>query len=145
MLLVRGSQQALKGMSDSDLLVYLVGSHHGYGRPLWKVELKDDLPPSTSIEMGPIATALGEVYMWSVEARPGAKNEQGQPYSAIDLRTIQEWIIKPQLRNVPGVIEINSIGGYEKQYDVTPRPEALMHGILTLHEKVKKEKIKDWA
>ena len=88
--------------------------------------IKDDLPPSTSIEMGPIATALGEVYMWSVEARPGAKNEQGQPYSAIDLRTIQEWIIKPQLRNVPGVIEINSIGGYEKQYDVTPRPEALI-------------------
>src|SRR5438477_2742734 len=88
--------------------------------------IKDQLPPGTTIEMGPISTALGEIYMWSVEAQPGAKNEQGQAYSSTDLRTIQEWIIKPQLRNVPGVIEINSIGGYEKQYDVTPRPEALI-------------------
>jgi cobalt-zinc-cadmium resistance protein CzcA len=89
-------------------------------------KIKDELPPGVMIEMGPISTALGEIYMWAVEAQPGAKNEQGQPYSSTDLRTIQEWIIKPQLRNVPGVIEINSIGGYEKQYDVTPRPERLV-------------------
>jgi cobalt-zinc-cadmium resistance protein CzcA len=88
--------------------------------------IKDELPAGTTIEMGPISTALGEIYMWSVEAEPGAKNEQGRPYTSTDLRTIQEWIIKPQLRNVPGVIEINSIGGYEKQYDVTPRPEQLV-------------------
>jgi cobalt-zinc-cadmium resistance protein CzcA len=88
--------------------------------------IKDQLPPGATTEMGPISTALGEVYMWSVEAEPGAKNEQGQPYSSTDLRTIQEWIIKPQLRNVAGVIEINSIGGYEKQYDVTPQPERLI-------------------
>ncbi len=89
-------------------------------------QIKDELPPGTTIEMGPISTALGEIYMWSVEAQPGAKNEQGQPYSATDLRTIQEWIVKPQLRNVPGVIEINSIGGYEKQYAVTPQPQRLI-------------------
>ncbi len=89
-------------------------------------QVKGELPPGATIEMGPISTALGEIYMWSVEAQPGAKNEQGQPYTSTDLRTIQEWIIKPQLRNVPGVIEINSIGGYEKQYDVTPRPERLV-------------------
>jgi cobalt-zinc-cadmium resistance protein CzcA len=89
-------------------------------------QVKDELPPGTSVEMGPISTALGEIYMWAVEAEAGAKNEQGQPYTSTDLRTIQEWIIKPQLRNVPGVIEINSIGGYEKQYDVTPRPERLI-------------------
>ncbi|HYY12905.1 MAG TPA: CusA/CzcA family heavy metal efflux RND transporter [Chthoniobacterales bacterium] len=88
--------------------------------------IKDQLPPGATTEMGPISTALGEVYMWSVEAEPGAQNEQGQPYSSTDLRTIQEWIIKPQLRNVPGIIEINSIGGYEKQYDVTPRPDRLI-------------------
>ena len=89
-------------------------------------KIKDELPPGVMIEMGPITTALGEIYMWSVEAQEGAKNEQGQPYSSTELRTIQEWIIKPQLRNVPGVIEVNSIGGYEKQYDVTPRPEQLV-------------------
>jgi len=89
-------------------------------------QIKDQLPPGVTVEMGPISTALGEIYMWSVEAKEGAKNEQGQPYSSTDLRTIQEWIIKPQMRNVPGVIEINSIGGYEKQYDVTPRPERLV-------------------
>jgi heavy metal efflux system protein len=88
--------------------------------------IKDQLPAGATSEMGPITTALGEIYMWSVEAEPGAKNEQGQAYTSTDLRTIQEWIIKPQIRNVPGVIEINSIGGYEKQYDVTPRPEALI-------------------
>src|SRR5437762_8712614 len=88
--------------------------------------IKEELPAGTRTEMGPISTALGEIYMWSVEAEPDAKNEQGRPYSSTDLRTIQDWIVKPQLRNVPGVIEINSIGGYEKQYAVTPRPEALI-------------------
>jgi len=93
-------------------------------------KIKDELPPGVTIEMGPISTALGEVYMWSVEAKEGAKNEHGEPYTSTDLRTIEEWIIKPQVRNVPGVIEINSIGGYEKQYDVTPRPEQLVsHGL----------------
>jgi cobalt-zinc-cadmium resistance protein CzcA len=89
-------------------------------------KIKDELPPGVTVDMGPISTALGEIYMWAVEAQPGAKNEQGQPYNSTDLRTIQDWIIKPQLRNVPGVIEVNSIGGYEKQYDVTPRPERLV-------------------
>src|SRR5438105_3727885 len=89
-------------------------------------QVKDQLPPGVTVEMGPISTALGEIYMWSVEAKEDAKNEQGQPYTSTDLRTIQEWIIKPQLRNVPGVVEVNSIGGYEKQYDVTPHPERLV-------------------
>ena len=89
-------------------------------------QIKDELPPGVTIQMGPISTALGEIYMWSVEAKEGAKNEHGQPYTSTDLRTIQEWIIKPQLRNVPGVVEVNSIGGYEKQYDVTPRPDRLV-------------------
>jgi heavy metal efflux system protein len=93
-------------------------------------KVKDELPAGVTIEMGPISTALGEIYMWSVEAKEGATNEQGQPYNSTDLRTIQEWIIKPQLRNIQGVIEVNSIGGYEKQYDVTPRPDLLVsHGL----------------
>src|SRR5438094_667149 len=57
-------------------------------------QIKDELPPGVTIQMGPISTALGEVYMWSVEAKEGAKNEQGQPYTSTDLRTIQEWIGK---------------------------------------------------
>src|SRR5436190_8125929 len=89
-------------------------------------QIKDELPPGVTVEQGPITTALGEIYMWTVEADPKARDEKGQPYSVTDLRTIQDWIIKPQLRNVPGVVEVNSIGGYEKQYDVTPHPERLV-------------------
>ena len=89
-------------------------------------QIKDELPPGVTVEQGPITTALGEIYMWTVEADPKARDEKGQPYSVTELRTIQDWIIKPQLRNVPGVVEVNSIGGYEKQYDVTPRPERLV-------------------
>jgi cobalt-zinc-cadmium resistance protein CzcA len=75
--------------------------------------------------MGPISTGLGEIYLWTVEAETGAKKPDGTPYTPTDLREIQDWIIKPQLRNVPGVTEINSIGGYAKEYQVAPDPEKL--------------------
>jgi cobalt-zinc-cadmium resistance protein CzcA len=74
--------------------------------------------------MGPIATGLGEIYMWAVEAT-GPKPD-GSPYIEMELREIQDWIIRPQLRTVPGVTEVNSIGGYEKQFHVTPTPARLM-------------------
>ncbi|MDM0047021.1 CusA/CzcA family heavy metal efflux RND transporter [Variovorax dokdonensis] len=74
---------------------------------------------------GPISTGLGEIYLWTVEAKEGAKKADGSPYTATDLREIQDWIIKPQLRNVPGVTEINTIGGYAKQYQIAPLPEKL--------------------
>jgi cobalt-zinc-cadmium resistance protein CzcA len=80
--------------------------------------------------MGPIATGLGEIYLWTVEATEGAKKPDGTPYTPTDLREIQDWVIKPQLRNVPGVTEINSIGGFEKQYVVAPNLERLgAHGL----------------
>ena len=60
------------------------------------------------------------------------KKADGSVYTPTDLREIQDWIIKPQLRNVPGVTEINSIGGYAKEYQVAPRPEKLMAHGLTL-------------
>ena len=72
--------------------------------------------------MGPIATGLGEIFMWTMEAEPGARKPDGTPYTATDLRTLQDWIIRPQLRTVPGVTEVNSIGGYVKQFHVTPDP-----------------------
>jgi len=88
-------------------------------------EARGALPPGLAEpQMGPISTGLGEIYMWSVEA-DGPKPD-GSEYSQQDLRTIQDWVIRPQLRTVPGVTEVNSIGGYEEQYHVTPDPAKLM-------------------
>ena len=89
-------------------------------------QVKDQLPPGIETAMGPISTGLGEIFMFAVEARPDAKNAEGKPYSTTDLSTIQDWIIKPQLRTVPGVVEVNSIGGYERQFHVLPDPARLM-------------------
>ncbi|MDB5815705.1 MAG: czcA3, partial [Rhodocyclales bacterium] len=86
---------------------------------------KSGLPPGADPAMGPIATGLGEIYYWTVEAKDGAKKADGTPYTPSDLREIQDWIIKPQLRSVSGVTEINSIGGYAKEYQVAPSPEKL--------------------
>lgn len=89
-------------------------------------QAKDQLPPGTETAMGPVSTGLGEIYMFAVEAKPGAKNANGERYSATDLRTIQDWTIKPQLRTVPGIVEVNTIGGFEKQFHVWPDPQRLM-------------------
>lgn len=95
-------------------------------------EAKDKLPSGITPTMSPISTGLGEIYLWTVEAKEGAKKPDGSAYTATDLREIQDWIIKPQLRNVPGVTEINSIGGFTKQYQVAPIPEKLASYGLTL-------------
>ena len=97
-------------------------------------EAKGNLPPGVEPMMGPIATGLGEIFMWTVEAKEGAKKSDGQSYSLADLRTIQDWVIKPQLRNVPGVTEVNSIGGHERQFHVTPYPERLIAYSLTFQD-----------
>ncbi len=97
-------------------------------------QVKDQLPIGTETAMGPISTGLGEIYMFVVEARPGARKPSGEAYSPTDLRTIQDWIIKPQLRNVPGVVEVNSIGGYERQFHVLPHPARLMAYRLTFRD-----------
>lgn len=89
-------------------------------------QVKDQLPSGIETSMGPISTGLGEIYMYAVEAKPGARNSRGEPYSSTELRTIQDWIVKPQLRTVPGVVEVNSIGGFEKQFHVLPNPARLL-------------------
>jgi len=89
-------------------------------------DVKGRLPPGIEPTMGPIATGLGEIFLWTVEAEPGATTAEGLPYSGMDLRTIQDWIVRPQLRTVRGVADVNSIGGYTKQFHVTPYPERLM-------------------
>lgn len=97
-------------------------------------EVKSKLPPGLEPSMGPIATGLGEIFMFTVTAEPSARNEEGHAYTPTDLRTIQDWIIKPQLRNIPGVIEVNSIGGYAKQFHVTPDPNKLVTFDVTLRQ-----------
>ncbi|MBI3730394.1 MAG: CusA/CzcA family heavy metal efflux RND transporter [Burkholderiales bacterium] len=93
-------------------------------------EAKGKLPAGVEPSMGPISTGLGEIVMWTVESKSGALKPDGQPYTATDLREIQDWIVKPQLRNVPGVTEINTIGGYAKEFQVAPSPEKLVaHGL----------------
>jgi len=94
--------------------------------------IRSQLPPGLEPAMGPIATGLGEIFMYTVEAVPGSLQPDGTAYDAMALREIQDWIIKPQLALVPGVTEVNSIGGFEKQYHVTPDPAALLRWQLSM-------------
>jgi heavy metal efflux system protein len=113
-------------------------------------QAKANLPPDVEPQMGPVSTGLGEIFMYSVEyANPGGKGapvRDGQPgwqsdgsYLTIEgerltdekaqliyLRAVQDWILRPQLRTVPGVADIDSLGGYEKQYVVSPDPAKLV-------------------
>ena len=98
--------------------------------------IKSVLPPGIEPEMGPISTGLGEIFMYTVQASPDATMTNGQPYDATALREIQDWIIKPQLAQVKGVIEINSIGGFNKQYHVTPDPKKLLYYGISIEELV---------
>jgi cobalt-zinc-cadmium resistance protein CzcA len=95
---------------------------------------KDQLPEGVNAVMGPISTGLGEIFLWTVESDEGAVKDDGTPYTPTDLRVIQDWIIKPQLRNVPGVAEINTIGGFAKQYQIAPDPKKLAAYKLTLND-----------
>ena len=97
-------------------------------------EIKGKLPPAIEPIMGPIATGLGEIFMWTVEPKIGALKQDGIPFTSTDLRTVQDWVIRPQLRNIPGVTEVNTIGGYEKQYHVTPYPDKLIAYGLSFHD-----------
>ena len=99
-------------------------------------QAKEKLPAGILPEMGPTSTGLGEIFMWTVEAKEGALKTDGTPYNPMDLREIQDWIIKPQLRNVPGVNEINTVGGYVKQYQVTPFSDRLVARGLSLNDLV---------
>ncbi|MBN1082561.1 CusA/CzcA family heavy metal efflux RND transporter [Pseudomonas sp. 1079] len=97
---------------------------------------REQLPDGIETAMGPISTGLGEIFLWTVEAEDGVRKEDGTPYTPTDLRVIQDWIIKPQLRNVPGVAEINTIGGFAKEYQIAPDPKRLAAYNLTLNDLV---------
>ncbi|WP_458378662.1 efflux RND transporter permease subunit [Pseudomonas chlororaphis] len=95
---------------------------------------REQLPEGVEASMGPISTGLGEIFFWTVEAEPGAVKEDGTAYTPTDLRVIQDWVIAPQLRNVPGVAEINTIGGFAKLYQIAPDPRRLAAYNLTLSD-----------
>ncbi len=97
-------------------------------------EVRAQLPADIEPAMGPLATGLGEIFMYTVTAEPGALQADGSPYDSTALRTVQDWIIRPQLRQVPGIIEVNSIGGYARQLHVTPDPAKLLAWNMTLSE-----------
>lgn len=83
-------------------------------------EAQGDLPEQVETKMSPISTGLGEIYQWVLLAEPNAKKDDGTPYTAMDLRELQDWVVRPQLQRVEGVAEINSIGGFNKTYVVSP-------------------------
>jgi len=106
-------------------------------------EIKDELPGGAEPKMGPISTGLGEVYMWSVDY----KNQSHAPYitpeghvlktnieKASYLRTVQDWIIKPQLKGTKGLAGVDSIGGYVLQYNVEPNLEQMIAIGLTFDD-----------
>ena len=99
-------------------------------------QVSSQLPEGIEPSMGPIATGLGEIFMYTVDADPEAVKDDGTPWTATDLRTLQDWVIRPQLRNTPGVTEVNTIGGYERQIHITPDPAKLVALGLTLHDVV---------
>jgi cobalt-zinc-cadmium resistance protein CzcA len=99
-------------------------------------QAKSDMPSGIEPVMGPVATGLGEIFHYAVHAKPGALQDNGEPYDATALRTLQDWVIRPQLRLVPGVTEINTIGGFEKQFHITPDPGHLLAYGLTFDDLV---------
>ena len=96
--------------------------------------LRNQIPPGLEPEMGPITTGLGEIFMYAVSALPGVTQADGSPYDSTALREVQDWIIRPQLVQVEGVTEINTVGGYEKQYHVTPDPTRLLRWGISMEQ-----------
>jgi cobalt-zinc-cadmium resistance protein CzcA len=99
-------------------------------------QVKSQLPPGIEPELGPIATGLGEIFMYTVTADPQARRPDGGPWTSTDLRSFNDWVVKPQLRNTPGVTEVNTIGGYVRQIHVTPEPARMLAHGFTLDDVV---------
>lgn len=97
-------------------------------------QAKSQLPQGTEPVMGPVATGLGEIFMFIVEAKKEATKADGTEWTSTDLRELQDWVIKPQLRNLKGVTEINTIGGFKKEYHIVPYPEKLLAYGVTLND-----------
>jgi cobalt-zinc-cadmium resistance protein CzcA len=92
------------------------------------------LPAGVEPALGPIATGLGEIFMYTVESTPAARKPDGTEWTSFDLRTIQDWVIRPQLRTLPGVTDVNTIGGNVREIVVMPDPGRLIAYELTLQD-----------
>ena len=97
-------------------------------------EIRTKLPVGIVPTMGPISTGIGEIFMWTVNAEKGARKPDGTAYNSTDFREIEDWVIKPRMRMVKGVTEVNSVGGFVKQFHVTPYPDKLISFGLTLQD-----------
>nr|TKK07845.1 CusA/CzcA family heavy metal efflux RND transporter [Stenotrophomonas rhizophila] len=97
-------------------------------------QVKSQIPEGLDPQLGPISTGLGEIFMYTIDADPKARKPDGSAYTATDLRTLQDWVIRPQLRNVPGVTEVNTIGGFQRQVHITPDPARLRALGFTLED-----------
>ncbi|MCJ7563002.1 MAG: CusA/CzcA family heavy metal efflux RND transporter [Candidatus Aminicenantes bacterium] len=96
------------------------------------IEAKESVPEGISISMGPVATAMGEIYQYTLEGqRPAGEAEKVQYLT--ELRTIQDWTLAPMLKSIPGVNEINSFGGYIKQVQVEVDPDKLLKYDISLN------------
>ncbi|HMY39071.1 MAG TPA: CusA/CzcA family heavy metal efflux RND transporter, partial [Marinagarivorans sp.] len=89
-------------------------------------QVKNQLPAGLEPSLGPVATGLGEIFHYTVRADSSARQTNGEPFDATALRSLQDWVIRPQLRLVPGVTEVNTIGGFEQQFHITPWPAKLL-------------------
>jgi cobalt-zinc-cadmium resistance protein CzcA len=99
-------------------------------------EARSSLPPGIEPRLGPVATGLGEIFMFILKVTPGARQPDGRPYDTTDLHTVMDWIVRPQLMQVPGVTDVNTIGGHERQYVVSPRPSSLLAFGITISDVV---------
>jgi len=109
-------------------VVFTEGTELFFARTLVSERLQTaraQLPTGIEPTLGPMASGLGEIFMYSVQADPTVRGSDGTVYDGTALRTLQDWVIRPQLRQVPGVTEVNSIGGFTKQYHVLPDPARL--------------------
>ena len=98
--------------------------------------VKSLLPPGLEPSLGPIATGLGEIFMFTVDPLPGARQAEGRAFDPAALHDAMRWIVRPQLAKVPGVTEVNSIGGFERQVLVSPVPAKLLAYGLSLDDLV---------
>ena len=99
-------------------------------------QARSQLPEGLEPELGPVATGLGEIFMYTVESEPGARKPNGSEWTPTDLRTLQDWVVRPQLRSTPGVTEVNTIGGFARQIHITPEPAKLVAFGFTLADVV---------
>jgi cobalt-zinc-cadmium resistance protein CzcA len=118
-------------------VVFEDGTNIYFARQLVNERIQDvklQIPTGLEPTMGPIATGLGEIFMYIVESEPNMNRPDGLQWTPTDLREVQDWIVRPQLRNLKGVTEVNTIGGFIKQFHVTPWPGKLIAYNLTFRD-----------